>query len=245
MKVWTRLIIWIGVACFSLGGLYFGLTSSLFVINRVQIKLDKDSREESLFRIIKKDMAIDAQALIGKLIWSTSLEQLLERVQKDARISNIFIEKKYPSTLSLRIVPRKPIALFVDEKGKLFPLGSDGEFLPYIESAVHYDLPILRGKIFLSQKSRRLEIVRMLVGLPQEGDFIAKNISEIHFSKESDYELYLEKSDAIVKIKIDGFAYKASMVLRVLKYLNTHNLKGRVIDARFSKKVVVRLRNES
>ena len=39
------------------------------------------------------------------------------------------------------------------------------------------------------------------------------------------------------------FDLKVSRVEKVMSYLHNRNIKGRVIDARFSKKVVVRVRN--
>ena len=52
----------------------------------------------------------------------------------------------------------------------------------------------------------------------------------------------MNNSVAEVKVGDADFGPKFIRVEKVLAYLDSQNIKGRVIDARFSKKVVVRVR---
>jgi len=70
----------------------------------------------------------------------------------------------------------------------------------------------------------------------------AKNISEIFYSKKEGFKIFLKGVATEVRMGDSDFGPKISRVEKVLSYLDSQNVKGRVIDARFSKKVVVRVR---
>ena len=72
-----------------------------------------------------------------------------------------------------------------------------------------------------------------------------RSVSEIQYSKKDGLVLVLGLDDNTVIMGDREFKKRIDHVRRVVQYLRSENLRGRVIDARFSKKVVVRLRNAS
>ncbi|RYZ76327.1 MAG: hypothetical protein EOP05_05370 [Proteobacteria bacterium] len=73
-----------------------------------------------------------------------------------------------------------------------------------------------------------------------------RNVSEIFWSKDDGYSLMLMQPKIEVKLGSDQLATKVLRVGQVMNYMSANQInglaKGQVIDASFSKKVLVRLR---
>lgn len=79
--------------------------------------------------------------------------------------------------------------------------------------------------------------------LKEENPLSSQKVSEILFDKKQGFSLILTPEAEIVRLGFDNFEKKIGMAKKVFSYMQSKGLKGRVIDVRFSKKVVVRLRN--
>jgi len=119
-----------------------------------------------------------------------------------------------------------------------------GSILPVKLSKQDIDLPILRGANFHKQEPLRSKAVALLTEIPTRGLFSKQNISEIRYEDKNGFVLHLVNRNTLVKLGKENFAQKSSFIERAISYLESQRLEGRVIDARYSKKVVVKLRNE-
>ena len=84
----------------------------------------------------------------------------------------------------------------------------------------------------------------MLNEMPNEGLLSHESISEINVGKKEEIWLTHLQTKSWIKLGDENTAIKSARVAKVLEYLDHNNLKGRVIDADFSKKVLVKLRND-
>ena len=81
--------------------------------------------------------------------------------------------------------------------------------------------------------------------IPAIGPLKKENIESVDFNSVSGLTLKLLDEDVEVHFGQVNIQTKALQILRVLDYLKSQKHKARVIDASFTKKVLVRLRKRS
>ena len=173
-----------------------------------------------------------------------SLNQANETLSKDPRIKEIKLKRKFPGQINIHIVPKTVAASMMSFKFGLHSLTKEADILPVNLSLQNLDLPILRGANFHKQKELRTLAVKLLEEVPAKGLFSRENISEIRYENKNGFIIYLNSHNSIIKLGKNEFKKKSSYIERAMSYLESQKMEGRVIDARYSKKVVVKLRNE-
>jgi cell division septal protein FtsQ len=224
-------------------GAYSALGSRL-KIRDVEISQDPSSHETVLYEEIKKDLAPKMKKLVGAPMLQFSFGGMLGDLLKDKRIKNISLRREFPSTLIVKVLPREPVLEWVDEKGRLRPVAKDNEILPSLRSGFLKDAAVLRGREFFENSALRKAALELMAELPQEGYFRKSLVSEIHYDKASGFDLILSDPAVTVKMGHEDYPARFARVEKVLSYIQNRGIKGRVIDSRFDKKIVVRLRNE-
>ncbi len=180
------------------------------------------------------------QHFIGKKIWKVS-DELLKVVHSESRVDSVKILRLLPDRVFIQVQPRKPLLVLLHpSNGTIHPLSTDGQILPSLPAKHIPDLPILRGSIFLKQKTIRKLAMRFFNLMPEQGEFSRQEISEVKYSaQEKSLIFILSKNGKAIKVGYDPIQMKTKRIESVLRYLNQKNIKWRVIDARFSQKIVV------
>ncbi len=226
-------------------GLYHFLTGKTFRVHNVEVSLDNNADSGFLFPIIKDDIEAKLMQLFGKHVWDVDLDRVIKTVEKDLRVKDAKVTRKLPDTIRITILPYTPIAHILGSRGtRVYPLSRSGEVLPSVAVNETVDSVILRGDIFLRDKDVRMLAIELLNSLPDRGALNARSVSEISFDKKKGLQLRLVDSGSEVWMGFENFAHRASQAQRVLDYLIREQMTGRIIDARYQKKVVVKLRNE-
>lgn len=245
MKAWLKFIVATGLFVGICSGFYFSITRSVFRIHNIEITLDENKDPSFMFKDVKQSLDKKLQRLLGQYVWSVDLENILNFIETDRRVKDAKVTRILPNTIRVIIEPRSAIATILgNESHVLFPIAADGKILPAVEASEAIDNPILRGEIFLKSEDLRKKAIDFLSVLPEAGSLSRASISEIYFDKIKGISLTLKKSGTEVIIGNDDYKIRASEVSRVVHYLDSQQMVGRVIDARYSKKVVVKLRNE-
>lgn len=212
-------------------------------IETVQIDLDEASQEDLLFQRIKQTLQVQFESYAGKFFWQVPLEGVYELTLKDKRVKKVSIYREFPSRLRVQIEPRTPILGYLSSDNRIYPVATDATLLPPLSAKEAPDLPLLRGEDLKDEKSLRELAIELYEKIPDDGLLKKQSISEIIYTKKDGFKIFLSGTQAEVKVGDTDFGPKVSRVQKVLSYLDSQNIKGRVIDARFSKKVVVRVRN--
>jgi cell division protein FtsQ len=246
MPVWSRVILAATVSVGAIFAVFNYLDKEDFIIQDLQVELMSDRDPSSLFPEIKSDVLPKLVSFVGESIWSVDLEQVLAVVEKDRRIKDVRVSRRLPNKLKVYIEPHQALANILAKDGtQIFPLSREGSLFAPLPLTEASDAPILRGTHFIKDIKLRKLALGLLLELPQEGDFSLKSVSEIRYSAKDGLVLVLGLDDNEVIMGDRDFKTRIDHVRRVVQYLRSENLQGRVIDARFSKKVVVRLRNAS
>ncbi len=207
------------------------------------IELAEDSQEEVLFQRISTSLRAQLAAYQGEYFWDLPLKKLHELVSRDKRVKSVEIFREFPSQVRIKIEPHTPVLAYLARDGRIYPVATDGALLPAVAVADAPDLPVLRGDAFKDELGLRELAIELLSLVPTEGSFTKKDVSEIVYSPKEGFKVFISGARSELKFGDSDFGPKISRVQKVLSYLESQSIKGRVIDARFSKKVVVRVRN--
>ena len=237
-----KLLYFCGFLIIASGFLYYVVEKGIFDVSSIEVQVLSSLPEnhEPLKSHTKKVL----DKMKGHSLLKLSLESLHQDLIEDKRIKRAEIQRRFPNKLIVSIEPHKAKLNMMAVKFGLHSITNQGEVLPVPLSDQKADLPILRGINFHKDKGLRIKALNMMAQIPKEGLFKQSNISEVRFVEESGFFLYMVEPETVVKFGKDKFTKKSSYIERAMNYLRSQKLDGRVIDARFAKKVVVKLRNE-
>lgn len=222
--------------------IYLALNPHWVKIETVQMDLVPSSKQDLLYQRIRVALNPQLQHYAGRFFWEVPLKQVYEAVTKDKRVRNVSIYREFPSRLRVEIEPHTPVLAYLSNDNRLYPIATDATLLPALPLHDAQDLPVLRGDDFKDEQRLRETALELFEQIPDEGNLQKKNISEIIYTKKDGFKIFLNNQSGEVRLGDADFGPKISRVEKVLSYLDSQNIKGRVIDARFSKKVVVRVR---
>ncbi|MCB0362684.1 MAG: FtsQ-type POTRA domain-containing protein [Bdellovibrionales bacterium] len=236
---------WLGFLLTSLflWGAYWTVRGPWFSISKVDINLDPTSSQDVLFERIRADLQEEIKSYYGQKAWDISIKNVLVQVETDPRVKKASVIRQFPDGLTIRIKPRDPVLGLRDNRGLIHPVASDGSLLPPLAPLDAPDLPYLWGDEFFKKPEMRLRAIKLIEEMPAQGRVSVASISEIHYRLKEGFALFLIGKNPKILVGENGFKKKVGRIEQVLDYLDEHQIEGRVIDARFSKKVVVRLRN--
>ncbi len=177
-----------------------------------------------------------------KKIWEVDMTRLRSLILAEEWIEQVRISRLFPNHLEVAVTPRAPVFIVMSPAGRLLPMTADGRLMRRSNPTLLPDVPVLKGENFFRDAGARQSAIELLRALPVEGPLSRKNLSEVSWTNDVGYEVVLLPSYTRVVLGTDRFAVKVARIEQILDYLSAHQLKGRVIDASFSKKVLVRLR---
>lgn len=224
---------------------YLFFAHNIFRIRDIDIQLADRAAASFIYPKIKEGLDLRFRNLFGQSIWRADLKKILRTVENDPRVKEVKVQRVLPSTIRIIVSPYTPILNIMGKHAnELHPIARDGEVLPAVPGLEAPDSPILRGESFLKDQNMRLRAIALLLSLPESGSLSQRSVSEIFFDKKKGFQLRLQPSGLMVWIGFEDFVHRAHQAKRVLEYLENERLAGRIIDARYSKKVVVKLRND-
>lgn len=230
------ILVCIALVCFS----YYRLGRYL-VISQIQLEISDENQWYS--NEILVDLQERLNEFVGKKIWEVSLDDLLSILKADPHVhlDSAKLLRLLPNRFLVQIQVQKPLAVLWDSKGYVYPLSMEAQLLPALPLKQSPDLPILRGSLFFEHIQLRSLALQFLDQLPKEGtDLSRNNISEIMYSdSEKSLLVILSHYGKPIKIGRDLKRKKWKRIESVLQYLEQQNIQWRVIDARFSQKIVV------
>ncbi len=194
-----------------------------------------------LFKKVKTQLESLSQEYVGQNLIKLNLRMLANRFEEYKEIKEARVFRRFSGRVNVDLLFHKPSAVYLSKRNKLYPVSVTGVLLSEIAVKEFPDLPIIRGELFMTDKKARLRAVKILEFLPQAGRFSKENISEIYKSKTNGYTLVLKSTGTEVFLGESFINKKLLSVAKVLKYMDDGRLEGRVIDARFLKKVVVKV----
>lgn len=213
--------------------------NGVFNVSQIEITTDSSAGYDDYIRALKKKLS----RFEGVNLWEVDLDRMEQVIQHEPWIKSVKIYRRYPHTLRVEVQSKTSVALLLSREGKMQILSADALLLPPISTTLAPKLPVIQDRRIFRDSALRDRVVKLLREMPETGRLSRESIGEVTINKSG--EIWLEHLSLKTKIKLgeDSIALKSARVSQVLEYMEHNNLNGRVIDADFSKKVLVKLRN--
>ena len=212
---------------------FFFLQSSFFKVKHIEIVSNVSGSLEAL----KKKL----EPLKGELVFKVPLKKVLTQIESDVSVKKAWVLRKWPNKISVKIHSEKPLFLVLNRKTHQMSLVDyRGNLVP--QTSVKGDFPILT-KSFLSDKVKLQKLIRILSRIPDRGLFSHPEISEIYEHSSKGLVFVLIKSRTRLLLPFDSLlVHKIEQIEDVLQYLYRENIESLLVDTRYSKKIVVKVR---
>lgn len=180
----------------------------------------------------------------NRSIWNVSMDEVKNKLAPFTHLENTQVQRVWPSTIEVKysLPSLKAIYSINDKKFKI--LTEEGRWLGPLYWSRLPNLPWLRGNWVDRKPELQLKALELLRQLPERGTLTPAQISEIQYNDIDGFLVTLLKTGQQIRFGIENFELKSLRAVQVLEYLQSKGLESRVIDLNFSKKVLVRLRNQ-
>jgi cell division protein FtsQ len=177
-----------------------------------------------------------------------NLFNIQENLKTQPFVRSVCVTRQYPDAINLQIDERTPIATLSTKQ--LRYIDEEGFLLPFIETAVRLDLPIITGVQGIEQTAvgkvdtnkeihEAIAILQRAVAIDST---LYRFISEINMKNGDDIILYSAESAVPIILGRENYAKKLLMLQtfwnNFIRSQNTQRLQQ--IDLRFNDQVVVR-----
>jgi len=179
-----------------------------------------------------------------KSIWNVSMDELKSKLAPFTHLENTQVQRVWPSTIEVKYALPSLKAIYSINEKKFKILTEEGRWLGPLYWSRLPSLPWLRGHWVDHKPELITKVLELLGQLPDKGVLTPAQISEIQYNDIDGFLITLLKTGQQIRFGIENFELKSLRAVQVLEYLQSKGLESRVIDLNFSKKVLVRLRNQ-
>ena len=164
--------------------------------------------------------------LIGKNILLIDKEKIKFTIMKFDFVSSFKIKKIYPQTLEIIINEKKPVAIYMDGKKRLF-ISEKGKVINYIELQEFSNLPIVFGKK-IKFKSFFDDLKKI--------NFPINEIKSLHYLDIGRWDIVL-KNEVIIKLPKEN--YRDILQKFLLVYNDDDFEKYKIFDYRIKNQLIL------
>lgn len=221
-----------------------------FKIDKVEIHIEALASQKNYVAAKAKELQIKLNSVKGISLWRAPLSQISQSLKEEEWVKKFQISRAWPSGIRLVVEPDNVAILVMSQEGVqsatneasvIRPITESGKLLEKINSNSSPNAIVTFDAIFLSNQKVREGAIEVIKSLPSAGAMSAAHVSEIGFDGKEGYWIKLLKSETKINFGDLQFQIKSARISKVIEYLESRNLKARVIDANLSKKVLVRL----
>lgn len=244
-KIKMMVVFTVPVAVVVAAGWALRSESDYFVVREVPVELEYEQNQQVLVGSLKTDLQKQFAHLKGLNIWKTSLSELQSVLLRSPWIKTVELRRRFPDQISAYLELKKVSFLYVDKKNRIYSVVEDGEVIGPLDGEVVPSAPILRNNNIYADEKKLKKMVELLDQVPSIGLLKRENIASIDFNNVTGLTLNLIDEPVTIHLGEQNIQTKVLQILRVSDYLKSQNQKARVIDASFTKKVLVRPRKGS
>lgn len=219
--------------------------SEFFIVRELPVEIQSQPEQQALLKSLKVDLENQVGVMKGLNIWKMSLSGFQAKLLENPWIQSVEVSRRFPDRIATHIQLKEIPLVYVTTKNSFFGISRRAEKLPELSANIVPTVPILRNNNIISNKKQLQALIDRYEEIPSIGPLKRQNIASVDFDSVSGLQLKLIDEDLEVHLGAVNIQTKALQVLRVIDYLKSQKHKARVIDASFTKKVLVRLRKRS
>ena len=187
----------------------------------------KEIKIENNLLLETEDIIKSLKPIYNKNLVNLNYREIEEKLSKQTFIESFNIKKKYPNTLQIKIVEKKPIAILQNKKKKYF-LSEKLDLIEFNNSKKYQNLPFILGE------EKKFKI-------------FYNNLNEINFPLEiiNKYTLYESNrwdietiNQKIIKLPINNYVNSLKNYLNLRTKKNFENYK--VFDYRIENQLILK-----
>ena len=201
------------------------MSSVLFHLRTIKISGNELVSEKTILSLI------DIKS--GIRIFNVNTDSLEKKLISNPFIKDVSVKRIFPSTISISIKEKRPIAFVISEQNYL--LSESGEVLPMPEQIRVYDLPTVTGiknlefRFKKKQKIQELNnVLKMLMILKKSEINLYYEISEIYYRNNDTSILYLYENAIPAYINNINFEETFFLFKQFLAYLKGNDLLDKI-----------------
>ncbi len=229
------------VACAGAAAYYVITDESALRIRDVQVLLNSKPHSNQ-YEAMASALEEDFQSHVGTFLWNLNLSELASTLRSVSWVKNFSVSRSLLGQVSVELDTEEMAALWARPDGRLYPISNTGKVLEPLELSEAPDLPILRSVDFEKQPENSYLLSELLDELAVAPALGSTNIRNLHFTTKRGFAVELFDPDVVIEFGYPPYPTKVQRVEKVVQYLQRHELRSRVIDATFAKKVLVRAR---
>ncbi len=214
------------------------------ISNATEYDLNEDNLKlESYYQKQFSEYKKELNYLQNIFMWDLPLKKITELSSKPNWVDDVRVIRHWPNKLELKIKTKILGCLLVNGNGKIIPVAKDGTLLPQITMQEAPSLPFLRGLELNKNMELRKKAVDFISQLSDEGMFSKHQVVEIFYKETEGFIATLDWKGLLVKLGYNPNSVTISRLKQVLEYIKNKNISGKIVDANFSKRVLVKLQN--
>ena len=220
--------------------------SHFLIVNDVNIVVDKTDLDKSVKKQVHDRIMNKMHAFEKVNILSVPIERIQQQILSDVCVDSVVIERNFPDQLKVSVRLKKVVLVYLDSRGRFLPISQEAQLMNPVSPEQVPDVPVVRNSEIIKNPNLLKQILILYQKIPRSGVFSQQSIAEVDWSKSEG--LIVESANAEggrIVLGKDEVPLKSARVTNVIKYLESQKQKWRVIDASFTKKVLVRLRKHS
>jgi hypothetical protein len=227
-------------------GLYQTVHSSLFLLRSVNV-----TSLSSGYPISSEKVLDLAKVPVGKVsLFNLNMEPIEAHLMKDPWVKGVVVGKQFPSTLSLTIVERTPVALLNEANGRVLYLETDGTTFEDQSLTYSKDLPIFTG--FSAQNIEVLKQASLFVSTWfSDEHFPGLKVSSLSYDEKQGLRAVVsipQKNQKQMRVVLElGLNLEEAAQIpqarfkEVLQYLSSHSMQASKVWLGDGKKIVVKV----
>lgn len=218
--------------------------NGIFSVHKIEVVSTKDDQPPQAYEDYFLKLKSKLSRFDGQNLWSIDLQSIADVASGESWVQTVEVYRRFPQTLRLEIKTKPSVAVFMSSQGDFHLIGSDGTLMPKIEETKAPKLPVIQDSRIVKNDNTKSKVAKLLSEVSREGELTLETVSDVSLGIKDEIWLTHLQTKSLIKLGDENVAIKSARVGKVLEYLDHNNLKGRVIDADFSKKVLVKLRND-
>jgi cell division septal protein FtsQ len=220
--------------------------SNFFNISKIDIILSGADQDRDLLSQELLKMNQEIEKFYGSNLWEVNVDQIGKSLMKSSWVGDFTIVKNWPNQLEIKI-EISPILFVTKTKSKTYLFFNSQKRAH--ETHVDFEELSLRFPELVTESDKLEEDVILstyhaLGLLKQRKHLSIQNIKKIYWNSRKGFRLQLREPNTEVLLGFLDEPDRLDRVTRVMDYLKEHKIEARVIDSNFTKKVLVRLRNQ-
>jgi cell division septal protein FtsQ len=241
--MFKKAVILLSLALLSTGLYFYFYENKALRVSGVDVGLANSAiASDTYYLKLKEALEQEFKGYVGVPLWEISLSEMAQALKQISWIKNFNVSRTLLGHVRVELEPEEIGLLWAKPDGTVLPLSVTGKVLEPIDLVTAPDLPILRSKDFNGSVQQTTMAIELMDAVKESPSLAPANLKEIFYSDTRGFSLELFEPDVVVEMGVPPYSTKVQRVEKVIQYLHRKGLKSRVIDATFSKKVLVRAR---